>query len=55
MTTGETANFGSLTSTAAGTLGTLAGTISSDGGMTVTGGGANTLAVGQLVTEITIK
>ena len=54
VTTGETANFGSLTSTAAGTLGTLAGTISSDGGMTVTGGGANTLAIGQLVTEITI-
>tara|TARA_A100001515_G_scaffold110285_2_gene91218 strand:+ start:305 stop:799 length:495 start_codon:yes stop_codon:yes gene_type:complete len=54
VTTGDAANFGSLSSTAAGTLGTLAGTITSDGSMTVTGGGANTLAVGQLVTEITI-
>ena len=55
VTTGAVGNFGSLTSTASGTAGDLAGTISSDGGMTITGGGANTLAVGQLVTEITIK
>ena len=54
VTTGAVGNFGSLTSTAAGTPGDLAGTISSDGGMTITGGGANTLAIGQLVTEITI-
>tara|TARA_R100000278_G_scaffold6562_1_gene9168 strand:- start:214 stop:705 length:492 start_codon:yes stop_codon:yes gene_type:complete len=54
VTTGAVGNFGSLTSTAAGTAGDLAGTISSDGGMTITGGGANTLAIGQLVTEITI-
>ena len=54
-TVGAVPAFGDVTSTAAGTAGTLAGTISSDGGMTVTGGGANTLAVGQLVTEITIK
>ncbi len=55
VTTGAVGNFGSLTSTASGTAGDLAGTISSDGGMTITAGGANTLAVGQLVTEITIK
>jgi hypothetical protein len=55
ITTGETANFGSLQSTASGTAGTLAGTISSAGGaMTVTAGGANTLGIGQFVTELSI-
>jgi len=54
VTTGEVANFGSLQSTAAGTLGTLAGTISPTGEMTVVGGGANTLAIGQFVTELSI-
>ena len=55
VTTGAAANFGSIQSTAAGTLGTLAGTISPAGAMTVTGGGANTLAIGQFVTELTVK
>ncbi len=55
ITTGDVANFGSIVSTAAGTAGTLAGTIASDGAMTITAGGANTLAIGQLTTEITIK
>ena len=55
ITTGEVANFGSITSTAAGTAGNLAGTIASDGAMTITAGGANTLAIGQLTSELTIK
>ena len=55
VTTGAAANFGSIQSTAAGTLGTLAGTISPAGAMTITGGGANTLAIGQFVTELTVK
>ena len=55
VTTGDTANFGSIISTAGGTAGSLAATIASDGGMTITAGGANTLAIGQLSTEITIK
>ena len=54
VTTGATANFGSIQSTAAGTLGTLAGTISPAGAMTITGGGANTLGIGQFVTELSI-
>lgn len=55
VTTGTTANFGSIVSTASGTAGDLAGTIASDGTMTITAGGANTLAIGQLTTELTIK
>ena len=55
VTTGDAANFGSIVSTAAGTAGSLAGTIASDGTMTITAGGANTLAIGQLTSELTIK
>ena len=53
-TTGAVQNFGSLQSTAAGTLGTLAGTVSPSGAITVVGGGANTLAIGQFVTSLEI-
>lgn len=53
-TTGAVQNFGSLQSTAAGTAGSLAGTISSAGAMTVTAGSENTLAIGQFVTELSI-
>ena len=55
ITTGDVANFGSIVSTASGTAGNLAGTIASDGTMTITAGGANTLAIGQLTSELTIK
>jgi len=55
VTTGDAPNFGSVVSTSAGTAGTLAGTIASDGVITVTAGGANTLAVGQVVQEVTIR
>ena len=53
-TTGAIQNFGSLQSTAAGTAGSLAGTLSPSGALTVTAGGANTLAIGQFVTELII-
>jgi hypothetical protein len=55
VTTGTVPNFSSIVSTASGTAGDLAGTIASDGTMTITAGGANTLAIGQLTSELTIK
>ena len=55
VTTGDSANFGSIISTSGGTAGSLAGTISADHTMSVTAGGANTLAIGQLTSELTIK
>ena len=42
-------------STASGTAGNLAGTITTAGAMTVTGGGAGTVAVGQFVNELTVN
>ena len=53
-TTGAIPNFGSVTSYASGTKDTLAGTIATDGGITLTAGGAGTSAVGQFVSEITV-
>ena len=53
-TTGAIPNFGSVTSYTAGTAGDLAGTIATDGGITLTAGGAGTSAVGQFVSEITV-
>ena len=53
-TTGEIPNFGSVTSYTAGTAGDLAGTIATDGGISLTAGGAGTSAVGQFVSEITV-
>ena len=40
---------------AAGTVGNLAGTVTSQGALTVTAGGAGTVATGQFVTELTIN
>ena len=54
VSVGDVANFGSMTSNAAGTAGTLAGTITSAGAMTLTAGGAGTQATGQFVTELTV-
>jgi hypothetical protein len=54
-TVGQVANFSSQTSTAAGTVGDLAGTITTAGAITVTGGGAGTSAIGQFTSEISIK
>ena len=53
-TTGTIPNFGSVTSYTAGTAGDLAGTIATDGGISLTAGGAGTSAVGQFVSEITV-
>ena len=54
-TVGQVANFSSQTSTAAGTVGDLAGTITTAGAITLTGGGSGTSAIGQFTSEITIK
>ncbi len=51
-TVGEVPNFSDVTSTAGGTAGSLAGTITSAGAMTVTAGGANTEAVGQVISTL---
>ena len=54
-TVGAVSAFSNQTSTAAGSAGTLAGTITSAGAVTLTAGGAGTSATGQYVSEITIK
>lgn len=53
-TVGDIPNFGSVTSYTAGTASGLAGTIATDGGITLTAGGAGSTAVGQFVSEITV-
>jgi len=53
-TVGTVSNFSSQTSYDAGSAGTLAGTIATDGGITLTAGGAGTSATGQFVSEITV-
>jgi hypothetical protein len=53
-TVGAVGNFSSQTSYAAGTKDSLAGTIATDGGITITAGGAGSTAVGQFVSEITV-
>ena len=52
---GAVSPLSSQTSTAAGTAGTLAGTIDSSSTITLTGGGAGTSATGQFVSEISIR
>ena len=52
-TVGEVSAFSNQTSYTAGTAGTLAGTVTSAGALTVTAGGAGTSATGQYVSEIT--
>ena len=47
--------FGEVTTSSGGVAGTLAGTITSAGVMTVTAGGAGTDAVSQFVSELTIN
>ena len=51
---GAVSNFSSQTSYAAGTAGNLAGTVATDGGITLTAGGAGSSAIGQFVSEITV-
>ena len=47
--------FGNTTTTSGGVSGTLAGTVATDGAITVTAGGAGTTAIGQVIQELTIK
>jgi hypothetical protein len=54
-TVGTVGNFGSVTSTAAGTKDTLAGTILSSGQVSITAGGSGTSAIGSVVTEVTVR
>ena len=52
---GDVSPYGSQLSTATGVAGSLAGTVTSEGALTVTAGGAGTSATGQFVTELQIN
>ena len=52
VTTGASPNFSDVTSIAGGTPSNLAGTITSAGAITLTAGGENTEAVGQVITSL---
>jgi hypothetical protein len=54
VTVGDVANYGNITSTSAGVAGSLAGTLSTTGAITLTAGGAGTNATGQFVSELSI-
>ena len=54
-TVGQVSNFSDQVSTASGTAGDLAGTITTAGVMTITAGGAGTVATGQFVNELTVQ
>jgi hypothetical protein len=45
----------STTTTSGGVPGALAGTIATDGALTITAGGAGTSAIGQVIQELTVK
>ena len=47
--------FGNTTTTHGGVAGTLAGTIATDGAISIQAGGAGTQAVGQVIQELSIK
>lgn len=47
--------LGSTTTTSGGVAGLLAGTIATDGAMSITAGGAGTSAIGQVIQELTIR
>ena len=47
--------YGNVTTQSGGVAGTLAGTLTSAGVVTLTAGGAGTSATGQFVSEITVK
>ena len=53
-TVGEVPNYSSITSYTAGSAGNLAGTVGTNGALTVTAGGAGSSATGQFVSEITV-
>ena len=47
--------FGNTTTISGGVAGNLAGTVLSSGVVTVVAGGANTTAVGQVTSELTVR
>ena len=47
--------FGNVTSSSGGVAGALAGSIATDGAISITAGGAGTQAIGQVIQELTIK
>ena len=47
--------LGQTTTTSGGVAGSLAGTIATDGALSITAGGAGTQAIGQVIQELTIK
>jgi hypothetical protein len=47
--------YGSVTTTSGGVAGSLAGSLATDGAMSITAGGAGTQAISQLIQELTIK
>lgn len=47
--------LGNTTTTSGGVAGSLAGTIATDGALTITAGGAGTQAIGQVIQELTVK
>ena len=53
-TVGDVPNFSNVTSYTAGVAGSLAGTVGTNGALTITAGGAGTTATGQFVSEITV-
>jgi len=58
VSTGTVSNlpaYGTVTTTAGGVAGTLSGVINSAGITTITPGGAGTTAIGQFVTEVTVR
>ncbi len=55
LTVGETSPFGDLTSTSAGTAGSLAGTIDTKNDLTIVAGGAGTTVTGQFVVGLTLE
>tara|TARA_B100001093_G_scaffold84938_1_gene76582 strand:+ start:3515 stop:4003 length:489 start_codon:yes stop_codon:yes gene_type:complete len=54
LTVGEVSPFGDLTSTSAGTAGSLAGTIDTKSDLTIVAGGAGTSVTGQFVVGLTL-
>ena len=52
---GDVSPYSNQLSTAAGSAGSLAGTVTSQGVLTVTAGGAGTTATGQFVTELEVN
>ena len=47
--------FGSTTTTSGGVAGDLAGSIATDGAISITAGGSGTSAIGQVIQELSIK